>query len=88
MSHSCGFSIQEIGGDRRDILDRVFARVYLVCDTPIELPYYTVGCIYICLHRGNDDGLAVKEGCYLTCVECIRNKKTPKERWCAKSVNT
>ena len=88
MSYSCGSSIQEIDGDRGDILDRVFARANLVCNTPIELPYYTVGHMDICLYCGNDHSLTVKDGCYPICAECTRTKKSPKARRCGKSVNT
>ena len=88
MSYSRGSSIQEMDGDRWDILDRVFARANLVCNTPIELPYYTVGHVVICQHCGNDESLTVKDGCYHICAECTRKKKTPKARRCGKSVNT
>jgi len=70
------------------ILDRVFARANLVCNTPIELPYYTVGHMDICLYCGNDHSLTVKDGCYPICAECTRTKKSPKARRCGKSVNT
>ena len=39
----------------RDLLDRTFMRLNLVCNTMIELPYNSAGYDNICIHCGDQD---------------------------------
>ena len=92
MLYSCGSNIQNVDvGDEivfvngkeikaRQILDRIFLRLNLVCNTMIELPYYSAGYDKICVHCGDDDSLVTNEGKYPICAKCVRNKKKPKNR--------
>ena len=62
MSYSCGYNIQNVDVEdevlfvkeksvqARDLLDRTFMRLNLVCNTMIELPYNSAGydgCFFI-----------------------------------------
>ena len=92
MSYSCGSNIQNVDvGDEvlfvngedmkaRQLLDRTFIRLNLVCNTMISLPYYSAGYDNICVHCGDDESLVAHEGKYPICAKCVRNKKKPKNR--------
>ena len=58
----------------------IFIRLNLVCNTMIELPYYSAGYEKICVHCGDDENLVAKEGKYPICAKCVRNKKKTKNR--------
>ena len=63
----------------RDLLDRTFMRLNLVCNTMIELPYNSAGYDNICIHCGDNEGVTVPDGKYPICAICLGNRKKPKD---------
>ena len=83
VTYSCGANIRNIDVEdegERGILLKVFVRQNLLCNTMIELPYYTSGYDHICIYCGNDDNLVVGDGVYPLCTKCKRSKKVAKKR--------
>ena len=89
--YSCGSDIHDIDVvdtvievndeevEARTVLDRVYVRLNLVCNTIIELPYYSAGYEDVCIHCGDTDSLEVQEGMYPICTECLQKKRKQKK---------
>ena len=62
------------------VLEPVFVRLNLVCNTGIELPYYSSGYRNVCINCGDSESLKTPEGKYPICESCIQSKQKPVNR--------
>lgn len=76
--YSCGSCLQELKTDDitraptvNALLDEVYVRGNITCDTNIEVPYYSSGCFLdICYYCAIDSGLIREAGQYPVCQAC------------------
>ena len=56
IQYMCGGGLQDIEHDDRSALQKVFTRTYLVCSSPIEIPYYSANAHEpLCFHCGSKE---------------------------------
>lgn len=85
--YSCGSCLQELKTDDitraptvNALLDEVYVRGNITCDTNIEVPYYSSGCFPdICYYCAIDSGLIREAGQYPVCQVCTA-KSAPFKR--------
>ena len=82
-TYSCGANVQNISLDdeeQRAVLEKIFVRANLVCNSPIEVPYYSAGYENCCYHCGSDNNLIISNGEHPICTGCKDKKKAPKKK--------
>ena len=71
LTYSCGSVFQNIEQVSSSLLlTKVYVKGNLICNTPVEIPYYSAKNADICYHCGGETDLIVKEGFYPTCQLC------------------
>jgi len=57
LTYTCGSKLQDIEDAPTDLLEQVFVKANLSCNTPIEIPYYSSkqfdNICYFCGREGN-----------------------------------
>ena len=62
------------------LMDKVFVRNNLTCQSTVEVPYFSSGCFRdICYYCAGSDKLERNEGAYPFCGKCS-NKEAPTKR--------
>lgn len=61
LDYTCGSIFADIEADEDSVLNSVYVKANLTCNSPIEIPYYTAGNAPICYHCGDENELQEKE---------------------------
>ena len=75
MENCCVSFFCDIENAEDDVLQKVNVRQNLSCQTPIEIPYYTIGHDPICYHCGGEESLDDDSKHLLICAACLASKR-------------
>ena len=75
LEYTCGSCFADTEADEQSVLNSIYAKANLTCNSPIEIPYYRAGKDPICYHCGGDSELQNAESNYPICLACLREVK-------------
>ena len=77
LDYTCGSIFADIEAEEDSVLNSVYVKANLTCNSTIEIPYYTAGNAPMCYHCGSEDKLQEKEKVFPICLSCLNvGKKT------------
>ena len=72
VQYSCDCMRQDIDHEEDSVLDKVFTRANLNCNSNIEIPYYGTRHEPLCIYCGSEDDLETdKPEAYPVCRTCV-----------------
>ena len=77
LDYTCGSIFADIEAEEDSVLNSVYVKANLTCNSTIEIPYYTAGNAPICYHCGSEDKLQEKEKDFPICLSCLNVGKKP-----------
>lgn len=77
LDYTCGSIFANIEADEDSVLNSVYVKANLTCNSPIEIPYYTAGNDPICYHCGHENELQQNEKDHPVCLSCLNAGKKP-----------
>ena len=54
LDYTCGSVFADIEADKDSVLDSIYVKANLTCNSPIGIPHYTAGTAAICYHCGDE----------------------------------
>ena len=70
ISYVCGSTFSEIERDEESVLNEVYVKANVMCNCPIEIPYFSAWYEPICYFCGSENGLEDQCDCYPFCIAC------------------
>ena len=80
LDYTCGSIFADIEAGEDSVLNSIYVKANLTCNSPIEIPYYTAGNAAICFHCGDENELQEDETNYPICLSCVSAGKKPVSR--------
>ena len=78
IQYSCGCKMQDIDHEENCVLEKVFTRANLSCNSNIEIPYYGTSHEPLCIYCGSEEDLETgKPESYPICQGCSGLNKPP-----------
>ena len=77
LDYTCGSIFADIEAEEDSVLNSVYVKANLTCNSTIEIPYYTAGNAPKCYHCGSEDKLQEKEKDFPICLSCLNVGKKP-----------